>query len=91
MKAQLRELLDYYGKDYELDVVCEELAELIQAITKHKRGLSNTDNIIEETAHVLIVIDHLKMIYGFNEGDIQREIDKKIEKLKDYKTLYPRS
>lgn len=91
MKRLLREILDYYGKDKQLLVVYEELAELTQAITKHERGITkNTNNIIEETAHVLIVLEYVKMIYGFDDTDIKDEVEKKIQKLQHYKSIYPK-
>jgi len=92
MQKQLKELLDYYGKDDRLLVVYEELAELTQAITKYERGLTKFNtNIVEETAHVLIMIEYLKIIYGFDDLDIKGEINKKLTKLIKYRELYPRS
>lgn len=87
----LQEILDYYGKDKQLLVVYEELAELTQAITKHERGITkDINNIIEETAHVMIIIEYIKMIYGFTDSDIDQEIATKLTKLTNYKEIYPK-
>lgn len=40
-------------------IAMEELAELIQAISKAKRGKLNRDNLIEEIADVYLIIDWL--------------------------------
>lgn len=45
----------------------EECAELIQAISKAKRGKINRDNMIEEIADVLICIEMLKQMYMISE------------------------
>ena len=45
-----------YGEDYQTTVCMEECAELIQAISKMKRGQSRRDNLLEEMADVLICI-----------------------------------
>lgn len=92
MKEILKEILNHYGKDQQLLVVYEELSELTKSITKYERGLTKqTNNIIEETAHVLIVLEYVKMIYEFDDNDVKKEIDKKLKKLKNYKELYPKT
>ena len=91
MRDQLKEILDYYGKDKQLLVVYEELSELTKAITKYERGIAKDNrDIVEEVAHVRIVLEYVQMIYGFTDGDVQGEIDKKLHKLKKYRELYPR-
>ncbi len=91
MRDQLREILEYYGKDKQLLVVYEELSELTKAITKHERGITKDNrDIIEETAHVKIVLEYVQMIYEFSDKDVQEEINKKLHKLKKYRELYPK-
>lgn len=48
----------------------EECAELIQAISKEKRGKSDKDHLAEEIADVIICIEMLKQIYNINEDEI---------------------
>ena len=64
-----------------LTIATEECAELIQAITKLKRGSAkNTDNLAEEIADVLICIDWVKRIYGVSELNVNHWIDYKISR-----------
>ena len=58
--------IQYHGIEQETTIAMEECSELIQAISKCKRyGCINKyrENLIEEMADVLIMIDELKMIY----------------------------
>lgn len=54
-----QEILDVLGKDV-LVIAMEELAELSQAISKVYRGKGNMDNLAEEIADVMIVLDWVK-------------------------------
>lgn len=54
-----QEVLDVLGKDA-LVIAMEELAELSQAISKVYRGKGNMDNLAEEIADVMIVLDWVK-------------------------------
>lgn len=55
--------IEEYGKDSQLKMAIEEMAELTQAICKSFRGKDNVDNIIEEIADVEIMIAQLKIIF----------------------------
>ena len=59
-KGVIAESILHYGKNNQSTVCMEECAELIQAISKAKRGKINRDNMIEEIADVLICIEMLK-------------------------------
>ena len=48
--------IKHYGSDMQTTVCMEECSELIQAISKMKRGKDNRDNLIEEIADVIIGI-----------------------------------
>lgn len=59
----------------------EECAELIQAISKNIRGKPNSmDQIKEEMTHVLISINVVANILGISQTDISNEIAKKCTK-----------
>lgn len=62
--------IEHYGKDVQSTVCMEECAELIQAISKGKRGKSDKSNIAEEMADVIICIEMLKQIYNITEDEI---------------------
>lgn len=72
--------IKYYGEEIQSTVCMEECAELIQAISKAKRGKINRDNMIEEIADVLICIEMLKQMYMISDEKINKWIEKKQER-----------
>ena len=83
----VKKSIEHYGKDVQSTVCMEECAELIQAISKEKRGKSDKDHLAEEIADVIICIEMLKQIYNITEDEIyswvitkQERIIRKIEK-----------
>ena len=78
----IKDSIVYYGKDAQSTVCMEECAELIQAISKEKRGKSNKDHLAEEMADVLISIEILKEIYDVSNEQINEWIDKKQKRIR---------
>ena len=83
----VKKSIEHYGKDVQSTVCMEECAELIQAISKEKRGKSDKDHLAEEIADVIICIEMLKQIYNITEDEIyswvitkQERIIRRIEK-----------
>ena len=78
--------IEHYGKDLQSTVCMEECAELIQAISKEKRGKSDKDHLAEEMADVIICIEMLKEIYSISDDMISEWIQIKeariIERIK---------
>ena len=78
--------IEHYGADLQTVVCMEESAELIQAISKMKRGKDNRNNLIEEVADVMICIEILKQVYGISDNEIQNYVCQKqnrsIERMK---------
>lgn len=66
-KGIIADIIQHYGKNNQSTVCMEECAELIQAISKAKRGKINRDNMIEEIADVLICIEMLKQMYMISD------------------------
>lgn len=66
----VKQSIDFYGEDLESTVCMEECAELIQAISKQKRGKSDKEHLTEEIADVLICIKSLQSIYDIPDGHI---------------------
>ena len=66
--------IKYHGIEQETTIAMEECSELIQAISKCKRygGFidNHRDNLIEEIADVLIIINELQLIYDISDNDI---------------------
>lgn len=71
-----------YGKEYEIIVALEELAELVQCLTKKLRNMDNTrHHITEEIADVLIGIEYVKRVYDISESEMQMWVDYKLRRL----------
>ena len=58
----IKRSIEYYGKDVQSTVCMEECAELIQAISKEKRGKSDKYHLEEEMADVIICIEMLNSL-----------------------------
>lgn len=71
------EVVSKYGSDIQSTICMEECAELIQAISKMKRGKDNRDNLIEEMADVYIILEQLKFIYNITDNEIIKWLDAK--------------
>lgn len=69
------------NKDLCSTIAMEENAELIQAISKAKRGKLDKDNLAEEIADVLICIDWIQEIYKINPVQVYSWIDTKTERI----------
>ena len=69
--------IQYYGVENQSTAGMEECAELIQAISKAKRGKLNKENLKEEIADVLICIEMLKQMYNISDLQIDSWIKKK--------------
>ena len=77
-------VLGFYGADAQAMVHCEELAELIQAISKMRRvrnkGADDSnayDNLVEEVADVLICLDQIQEMYEIPDHAIQGVVFRK--------------
>lgn len=81
-KRIIIEIIQHYGKELQIEVAQEELAELIQAISKYKRVKShkNYDNIIEEVADVFIMINQLVTMLCIPWYTVEEEIDYKLNR-----------
>lgn len=80
--AVLKQAIETYGSEAQLNVAIEEFSELIKEICKHKRHIDNTEAIIEEMADCYIMLEQMKMIFGFGSTVIPDAMDKKIKRLK---------
>ena len=75
-KGIIADSIQHYGKNNQSTVCMEECAELIQAISKAKRGKIDRDNMIEEIADMFICIEMLKQMYMISEDKINKWIEK---------------
>ena len=75
-----KEAVAVYGKEQQLLMFFEEVGELMQAISKDKRGFGDKANIAEEICDVEIMIEQLKYIYGCHR-EVNKFKNKKIVRL----------
>lgn len=81
IKENLEKIIRYYGKEPQMIVAIEELAELQKEITKRLRPTRMTVfGLVEEIADVEVMINQLKLIFGISEAEIARERDYKINR-----------
>lgn len=82
----VKRTIEHYGKDVQSTVCMEECAELIQAISKEKRGKSDKSHLAEEMADVYICLEMLMEIYNISSKEIESMIERKqqreIERIK---------
>jgi NTP pyrophosphatase (non-canonical NTP hydrolase) len=88
IKKSMEKSIDNYGH-VQLLMVCEEMGELIQAISKMERLMDEKDrkhkhrqHIAEEIADVQIMLDELMLYYHIKADDVQTIKNEKIERLK---------
>ena len=77
----IKNSIKHYGVDSQSTVCMEECAELIQAISKEKRGKHDYKHLAEEIADVLICISMLQDMYEIDDSDIQLWIDLKQKRI----------
>lgn len=80
-KSIISKSIKHYGEEIQSTVCMEECAELIQAISKAKRGKLDKENMMEEIADVLICIEMLKQIYNISDYSIENWIERKQERI----------
>lgn len=87
MSKEKRDILDIVieinGRDEQERIAMEELSELIQAINKVHRcdNLETRENLIEELADVIIIIEQVKKIFDIPEDLIECKILYKLKRL----------
>lgn len=74
--------VDRWGIKGQLLMVIEEMSELTKEICKSFRGKDNLDQIAEETADVIIMLEQLRMILGLDDM-IREHMEKKIKRLEE--------
>ena len=91
MIKKIREIAQYYGYDSQTRQAIEELAELIQAISKHIRFFGNMrlsksapceerNRVIEEMADVTIMLIQIKELLDISDDDIKKEMARKVNR-----------
>ena len=92
---RLSQIADHYGLDKQLDMLQEECAELIQAVSKYKR--TRTTAIVEEMADVYIMLYQITYLLNKEAASvdvedfiamwIEKKIRRQLERMKGGATL----
>ena len=93
-KKLIKNIVNKYGEDIQIDVAIEEMAELTKALIKYRGSLLNNndkedriEDIIEELVDVQIMVDQLKLIFvELNKGiwnDVWRSKVNRLERMMD--------
>lgn len=78
--SQINSIIDTFGKEQQHIVAIEELSELQKEITKWLRGEDNRDHLQEEIADVLLMIDQIIAMHGFELKNILAIQEEKISR-----------
>lgn len=91
-----KKIADHYGMESQIDILQEECAELVQAVSKYKRGKDDDfSHLLEEMADVTIMIEQVlyllekRMIaeessaYDSYFAFIDKKLDRQIKRIED--------
>ena len=76
------EIAEHYGAKAQTLQLCEECGELIQAVSKLTRGVTEMRilALVEEIADVRIMMSQMMQLYGIPEPEVSERIDEKLER-----------
>lgn len=83
---KIQQIATHYGLDNQIAIAQEELAELIQALSKYRRALFCADvlnayaDVIEEMADVTLMLQQIRFLLDLNDDDITHGITLKVER-----------
>lgn len=83
---RIEQIADHYGFTSQADMLCEESAEFMVALSKLRRGRPEAyDNIKEEVADVLIMARQLRYLLGYEEIDkiIEDKLSRQMRRISD--------
>lgn len=88
IEEKLVEIARYYGFDSQLNKTIEECGELIKAISKYKGSRFKSeylDNLEEEVADVLIMINQLRILISKEKIDeiIEYKLDRQLKRMSE--------
>ena len=83
MTEVLKQAIETYGKENQSMMVLEEMAELQKEVCKSLRGNNNHDEIVEEIADVLIMLEQLKIMHDVQYKELSDMFNFKINRLKE--------
>lgn len=88
MKNAITIIAMHYGMKAQSMQTCEECAELIQAVSKLTRGVTEMriSALVEEIADVRIMMSQLMLLYGISDLEVtevmQAKLERQLERIK---------
>lgn len=73
-------IVDYYGAENQITKTFEELGELITSIAQYFSKNASSFHILEEMADVYIMLEQLKIIFNFDDRQVERMIKRKLDR-----------
>lgn len=89
ISLELKKIADHYGYEEQREQLVEECAELIQAVSKHRRARTAKkagialENLVEEIVDVEIMLEQIKHLLQIPEGYMQAIKVYKINRTKE--------
>lgn len=83
---RIRRIAEYYGYESQMDMLCEECGEFVQARNKLRRNVDGAyQNCLEEIADIAIMVEQMKLICGAEriEQIMNEKLDRQIQRIKD--------
>lgn len=85
LAERLNELEDLVSNDKIIIIAIEEMSELTQCLTKYLRATDENltydfDHLHEEFADVLVCMNHLKSIFGFDTQETRKRMLEKLDR-----------
>ena len=78
-----KEAIEKWGEDAQINMLNEECGELITAIAQFKRGRTSHHDVMTELADVFIMVEQIASMMNYD--DFEKELDRKLMRLKDNK------
>ena len=90
MDERIKRIADYYGYDSQMDMLCEECGEFVQARNKLRRNVDGAfQNCLEEIADIAIMVEQMKLICGADliEQIMNEKLDRQIQRIEAERRL----
>lgn len=90
-ETKIKEIMNHYGFESQIEIFIEECSEAIQAVQKMKRAKESTEyaecceNFIEEVADVLIMGEQMKRFIGAEAVElvIENKINRQLKRIEE--------
>lgn len=88
-ETKIKEIMNYYGFESQIEIFIEECSEAIQAVQKMKRSKESAkyaecyENFIEEVADVIITAEQMKRFIGAEAVEliIESKINRQLKRI----------